>query len=85
MLTVPASPETPRDFDRVTRRGVRTISGAAEFLDCSRRRVQQMCASGELWSYIGATGKRMIPLLELQRVVAAEAMGSHLSTQEEQS
>ena len=79
VLTVPANPETPADIERLIRGGVRDIRGAAMFLGRSRSEVWALVTSGAVWSYRlvkegNTRGKRMIPLRELRRIVAAEAV-----------
>jgi hypothetical protein len=77
--TVPANPRTQADIAKIVRAGVRDVNGAARFLGCSRSRVWRLLSGGELWSFRqveeGCTrGKRLIPVSELRRYLAAVAM-----------
>lgn len=79
MLTVPASPQTQADIERLVRGGVRDIRGAALFLGRSRSAVWRIVSSRAVWSYKlveegNTRGKRMIPVSELRRYAAVEAM-----------
>lgn len=75
VVTAPARPRTQAAITRLVRDGVQDIAHAAVFLGVCRRRVEYMVSSGEVWSFLHH-GKRVIPVVELRRVLAASAAES---------
>lgn len=73
VITNPARPKTQREIERLVRHGVRDIKASAEFLGRCRSEVWKLVTRKELWSFRRG-GKRLIPVVELRRLLAVEAM-----------
>lgn len=73
MMTAPAAPQTQAEVEKLMVAGVRDIKGAMKFLGRSRTLTWGIVSRGEVWSFKSG-GKRLIPVVELRRYLAAEAM-----------
>lgn len=66
-------PETEAEVKAICRAGARNVKGAAVWLGISRSEVSLMVSRGEVWSFKRGR-RRLIPVVELRRYLAAVAM-----------